>query len=89
MNIYVSAGVLKFITLSAMMYADEIRKTILTIAEEHGTENSFEPSDVARKMDKENWRGLLQQVNIVADVLIREGKIIIETSGGTPRFKKI
>jgi hypothetical protein len=71
-----------------MIYADDIRRTILSIAEEHG-DNSFAPSDVARKMDHENWRGLIQQVNIVAEVLIREGKIIIENSEGSLKYKKI
>jgi hypothetical protein len=71
-----------------MIYADDIRRTILTIAEEYGPDNAFDSSDVARKMDEENWRGLLQQVNIVADVLTREGKITIENSSGSPKFKK-
>jgi hypothetical protein len=71
-----------------MIYAEDIRRTILSIAEEQGN-NAFDPSDVARKMDKENWRGLIQQVNIVAEVLIREGKIIIASSEGSLKYKKM
>jgi len=71
-----------------MVYAEEIKKAILTLAEECGS-NSFYPADVARKIDKENWRGLIQQVNMVADVLIREGKLIIENCNGLTKFKKI
>jgi hypothetical protein len=72
-----------------MIYADDIRKTILTIAEEYGPDHAFDSSEVARKMDQENWRGLIQQVNIVADVLIREGKIALEQANGSLRLKKI
>ena len=58
-----------------MVFADEIRKTILRLADEAGMEKSFEPADVARAIDQKNWPLLIDQVKFVADVLIREGKI--------------
>jgi len=72
-----------------MIYADDIRRTILTMAEERGTENTFDSSDVARKMDKENWHLLMHQVRFVADVLTVEGKISMDQSNGSVKYKKI
>ena len=59
-----------------MIFAEEIRKTILKLAEERGTERTFAVSDVARAMDEKNWLQLIDQVKFVAGVLIEEGKII-------------
>jgi hypothetical protein len=72
-----------------MIYADDIRKTILKVAEERGLNKTFETADVAQKIDRENWMSIMQQVNLVADTLIKEGKIDIETSDGSVRYKKI
>jgi hypothetical protein len=58
-----------------MVFAEDIRKTILKIAEERGPEESFYPSDVARRVDRDNWEMHLDQVQFVASVLIKEGKI--------------
>jgi hypothetical protein len=78
-----------------MVFADEIRNTILRLAEEHGSEKSFEPADVARALDQQHWPQLLDQVKLVADAMIKEGKIKTTTifHGGsgtveTIRFKK-
>lgn len=65
-----------------MVFAEDIRKTILKLAEECGPERTFALSDVARAMDHKNWRELLDQVKFVANVLIREGKIIARKSNG-------
>jgi sialic acid synthase SpsE len=59
-----------------MVFAEEIRNTILKLAEERGTERTFAPADVARAMDEKNWFQLIDQVKFVASVLIDEGKII-------------
>jgi hypothetical protein len=79
-----------------MVFAEEIRNTILRLAEEHGSDKSFAPADVARAIDRQHWHRLLDQVTLVADILIKEGKIKASTSfqkseSGTPeniRFKK-
>jgi hypothetical protein len=71
-----------------MIYADDIRRTILIIAEELGPDHTFDPSDIAMKIDKENWPGLMPQVTIVADALSKEGKITAEMFNGAFRYKK-
>jgi hypothetical protein len=77
-----------------MIFAEEIRKTILRLAEETGKERSFAPADVARALDQHNWPNLIDQVKLVAETLIKEGKIESigvknspETADG-PRFKR-
>ena len=72
-----------------MVFADDIRKTILKLAEERGSDKSFAPWEVARAVDQKNWRMLIDQVTLVAGVLIREGKIIaITRSKRSQRFRK-
>jgi hypothetical protein len=77
-----------------MVFADDIRKAILRLAEEGGTEKSFAPVDVARALDGKNWHLLIDQVKLVVDSLIKEGKIRVISPGKSPdpetvRFKKI
>lgn len=62
-----------------MVFADEIRNTILRLADQRGHSNFFYDIEVARIVGRENWKGLLDQVRLVADVLVREGKIKAET----------
>lgn len=64
-----------------MVFADDIRRVILQLAEERGMEKTFDPSEVARAVDEENWRVLSEQVKFVAGILIREGKIIATEAG--------
>lgn len=72
-----------------MIFADDIRKTILKLADERGSTKSFAPWEVARAVDKKNWRMIIDQVTLVAGVLIREGKIIaITKSKRSQRFRK-
>jgi hypothetical protein len=71
-----------------MVFADDIRKTILKIADERGPEKGFDASDVAQRVDRENWQGLMDQVWFVASVLEKEGKIKTSRSGGQIDFRK-
>ena len=80
-----------------MVFANDIRSVFLKLAEECGTERTFGPSDVARAVDRKNWKILLDQVLLVAGILIHEGKIIAIKSGkvidashlkGPLRFRK-
>lgn len=72
-----------------MVFAEDIRKEILRLAEERGREKTFRPSDVARAVDEKNWRVLLEQVRLVAETLIHEGKIVdINQSKGPLRLRK-
>lgn len=63
-----------------MVFAEEIKKTILRLADERGPDKTFAPADVARAMDEKNWFQLVDQVKFVAGVLIHEGKIIARKS---------
>jgi hypothetical protein len=71
-----------------MVFAEDIRKTILKLAEERGPGKSFRPADVARRMDRENWQLLMDQVWFVASVLVQEGKIKKNQSGDGVDFIK-
>jgi hypothetical protein len=71
-----------------MVFAEDIRRTILKIADERGPDNTFGPSDVAQRVDRENWQSLMDQVGFVASVLEKEGKIKTSTSGGQVDFRK-
>jgi hypothetical protein len=64
-----------------MVFAEDIRKTILKLADEKGPEQTFAADDVAQSVDHENWEMLIEQVRFVASVLIKEGKIIATSSG--------
>jgi hypothetical protein len=59
-----------------MVFADDIRKTILRLADERGGKGTFDVSEVARAIDNQNWRMLVDQVKLVAASLIHEGKIV-------------
>ncbi|HEY3402815.1 MAG TPA: DUF3253 domain-containing protein [Ohtaekwangia sp.] len=67
-----------------MVQAEDIRKTILKLADERGPERTFAVSDVARAVDENNWVMLMDQVRFVADVLVREGKINATPTGKMP-----
>jgi hypothetical protein len=69
-----------------MVFAEDIRKTILTMASEHGPDKGFRPADVARRVDAQNWQSLIEQVSFVAAVLEKEGKIRSTRIGGEIDF---
>ena len=69
-----------------MVFAEEIRRAILQVAEERGPDRTFDPADVARSIDSKNWPQLVDQVKFVAGILINEGKIIAKkTLGNAPQ----
>jgi hypothetical protein len=72
-----------------MVFADDIRKMILKIADERGPEQAFRPADVAQRVDRANWQTLMEQVSLVASVLEREGKIRRRSSSGQVDFLKV
>ena len=71
-----------------MVFAEDIRKIILKIADECGPEKAFAPSDVAQRVDRENWQSLIDQVRFVASILEKEGKIKTRISDGKMDFRK-
>ena len=58
-----------------MVFAEDIRKTILKLADECGAGRAFSPKDIATRVDKKNAQDLLDQVYFVASILVKEGKI--------------
>jgi hypothetical protein len=76
--------------IRAMVFAEEIRRAILQVAEERGPDRTFDPADVARSIDAKNWPQLVDQVKFVAGILIDEGKIIAKKGMGniTQEFAK-
>ena len=71
-----------------MVFAEDIRKTILKLADERGPDNTFGLSDVAQRVDRENWQSLMDQVWFVASVLEKEGKISTSMKEGQVDFRK-
>lgn len=71
-----------------MVVAEDIRRTILKLADERGPMKTFAPAEVARRMDHENWQIIIDQVRLVALVLVREGKIKTTRSGDSVDFIK-
>ena len=65
----------------ALVFANDIRKAILTLADKRGPGISFYPVEVAKRLDPENWQALIDQVHLVADSLIQEGQISASQSG--------
>lgn len=59
-----------------MVFAQDIRETIIRMANECGHTRPFRSSDVARHVDPENWKSTLEQVRLVADSLVQEGILI-------------
>lgn len=64
-----------------MVFANDIKKTILRIANEKGSGKLFYPSEVARELDPENWVKQLAQVELVAESLIQEGVLFAARTG--------
>ena len=71
-----------------MVFAEDIRRTILKIADERGPDNTFGLSDVAQRVDQDNWQSLMDQVWFVASVLEKEGKISTSMKEGQVDFRK-
>jgi hypothetical protein len=67
-----------------VVFANDIRKTILTLADLRGPGNLFYPVEVAKHLDPKNWQALIDQVQLVADSLISEGQIKVTKSGTVP-----
>jgi len=64
-----------------MVFAEDIRKAMLTLADQRGPGNLFYPSEVARLIDSENWTTQMDQVQLVAEALIQEGQLVASRAG--------
>lgn len=73
-----------------MVFAEDIRRVILELAEARGGKHTFASDEVARAVDAKNWRVLTEQVKLVAGILVKEGKIeVVGQSGGVSAFRKM
>jgi hypothetical protein len=64
-----------------MVFAEDIRRAILAIADQRGPGNLFYSSEVARLIDPENWIKQIDQVQLVAELLIQEVLLAVYRSG--------
>ena len=64
-----------------MVFAEDIRKAVLKLANQRGPGNVFYASEVARLIAVENWVKQVDQVRLVAETLVHEGHIISSETG--------
>jgi hypothetical protein len=64
-----------------VVLANDIRNAILNLANKNGSRNLFYPAEVAKYVDSDNWESHIEQVQLVADSLMREGQIEILKTG--------
>lgn len=64
-----------------MIKQELISSAILTTVSERGADKSTCPSEVARMLFADNWRGQMEQVRNVAIDLAKQGKILITQKG--------
>ena len=60
-----------------MVFAEDIRKEILKLADQRGPKSVFYLSEVAKIIDPHNWMKQAERVQLVAEALVQEGYIII------------
>lgn len=61
--------------------SDPVRAAILQLVAQAGNGKTVDPSDVAKKLAPEDWRGKLKAVRRAANALAREGQIAIYRKG--------
>ena len=61
--------------------SEEIRAKILELAVARGPEKTFCPSEVARAVEAEDWRGLMDAVRREAADLVAEGRLRMTQTG--------
>ncbi|MGB3775393.1 MAG: DUF3253 domain-containing protein [Leeuwenhoekiella sp.] len=64
-----------------MKIREKIRSLHLEFAESRGIEATYCPSEVARKLDPDNWMDKMNDVREVADILIQENKLEVMQKG--------
>lgn len=68
-----------------MIVAEDIRNAVFTLGEERKGA-AFGIDDVARRLSPSHWQDLIDQVRLVVDALIREGKLRRGSSNKPGRF---
>ena len=59
----------------------QIEDTLMKLVQQRGLHASACPSEVARALSPDHWRGLMSQVRAVASRLAQQGKIEIAQGG--------
>ncbi len=59
-----------------MVFASDIGNVILELAEQRGSGKAFFLAEVAQLIDRGNREAQMEQIQLVAESLIREGQII-------------
>ncbi len=58
-----------------MVAAEDIRNTLLTLVHEKGRASGVSAVEAARHLRPHQWQEILDQVKLVAESLVREGKL--------------
>ncbi|MEC5156283.1 DUF3253 domain-containing protein [Chryseobacterium sp. MP_3.2] len=64
-----------------MKNPENIKNSHLKFAEERGSDKTYCPSEVARKLFPDNWREMMEMVREIGDELVREGQLEILQKG--------
>jgi Protein of unknown function (DUF3253) len=59
-----------------MISTEDIRKKILEMAQDGKEKRAVHLTEVARELSSKNWKNSMAQVKLVADTLVKEGKIV-------------
>lgn len=64
-----------------MISTEDIREKILEMAQDGKGRKTVRLTEVAQEISSDNWRNSLIQVQLVADTLVKEGKIVAIQNG--------
>lgn len=64
-----------------MISTDTIRQCLLDKVHQRGMDKTICPSEVARALDNEQWRDLMDAIRAVGQTLAAEGKIVVTQRG--------
>ena len=59
----------------------KILQSIMTMATRRGPDKSVCPSEIARSLFPEDWRGHMQEIRDLARELHRDGKVLVTQQG--------
>jgi Protein of unknown function (DUF3253) len=64
-----------------MISTEDIREKILELAQDGKEKKAVRLTEVARELSSDNWRNSMVQIQLVADSLVKEGKIVSTQNG--------
>lgn len=71
-----------------MVSAEDIRNAVLQMAQRQSGKNEITAHDVARYLRPNQWPEILDQVRLVIESLVREGKLKSTQTGNATRVTK-